>query len=525
VAITQKVVPAVPVRVYQASLARADGPLRQAVERPADALPGRGGIGVTLRPTLAEGVGALREWMGRYPYTCLEQQVSRAVALRDERLWREIAGALPAHLDRDGLLKFFPTLPEGSEVLTAYVLAVTHEAGWTLPPDVLARAEAGLQKFVTGAIARRGALPSADLSIRKLAAVEALARHGAVEPRLVDSIPVEPALWPTSAVLDWWSVLRRVPALTGREARLREVEQILRARLNVQGTTMGFSTERSDGLWWLMVSPDVNAVRLVLDLVDAGQWKDEVPGLLRGALARQRRGAWDTTVANAWGALAVERFSRAWEATPVGGTATASLGGAARRLDWAQSPRGGALAFAWPPGRADLTVEQSGPGQPWVSVEARAAIPLAAPVSSGYRVTRTLIPVQTREPAATGRWSRGDIVRVRLEVEAQADMTWVVVDDPIPAGASHLGTGLARQSSLAVEGEDRRGRAWPAFEERGFESFRAYYAYVPKGNFAVEYTVRLNQGGVFALPPTRVEALYAPEMFGALPNQPMAVEP
>ena len=34
----------------------------------------------------------------------------------------------------------------------------------------------------------------------------------------------------------------------------------------------------------------------------------------------------------------------------------------------------------------------------------------------------------------------------------------------------------------------------------------------------MEYTLRLNNVGDFALPPSRVEALYAPEMFGAAPN-------
>jgi uncharacterized protein YfaS (alpha-2-macroglobulin family) len=48
---------------------------------------------------------------------------------------------------------------------------------------------------------------------------------------------------------------------------------------------------------------------------------------------------------------------------------------------------------------------------------------------------------------------------------------------------------------------------------------------VPKGSFTVEYTVRLNQGGRFELPATRVEALYAPEMFGELPNRPFEVAP
>ena len=114
---------------------------------------------------------------------------------------------------------------------------------------------------------------------------------------------------------------------------------------------------------------------------------------------------------------------------------------------------------------------------------------------------------------------------MRLEIDAQSDMTWIVVDDPVPAGASHLGTGLARESAIGRAGERHAGRAWPAFEERGFEAFRAYYAYAPKGPFVVEYTIRLNQAGRFLLPPTRVEALYAPEAFGEIPNAPIEVEP
>jgi uncharacterized protein YfaS (alpha-2-macroglobulin family) len=104
-------------------------------------------------------------------------------------------------------------------------------------------------------------------------------------------------------------------------------------------------------------------------------------------------------------------------------------------------------------------------------------------------------------------------------------MTWAVVSDPIPGGASHLGTGLGRDSRIAVQGDEREGRVWPAFEERAFEAFRAYYEYVPKGSFVVEYTIRLNQSGRFQLPTTRVEALYAPEMFGELPNAPLEVQP
>jgi uncharacterized protein YfaS (alpha-2-macroglobulin family) len=109
-------------------------------------------------------------------------------------------------------------------------------------------------------------------------------------------------------------------------------------------------------------------------------------------------------------------------------------------------------------------------------------------------------------------------------VEAQSDMTWVVVSDPIPAGGAILGTGLGRDSQLLTQGEKRQGWVYPAFEERSVEAFRAYYEFVPKGTWTVEYTLRLNQDGAFDLPSTRVEAMYAPEMFGEIPNVRMVVK-
>src|SRR5262249_29732806 len=142
VAVAQTVLPAVPVRVYQATLAQVVAPIRQPIERPAEALAGRGGVSVTLAPSLVDGLGPMRDWMRRYPYTRLRQEVPRAAARRDEPLWRQVTGGLSGYLDADGLLKYFPSMRQGSEVLTAYVLAVAQEAGWTLPPAVESRATA-----------------------------------------------------------------------------------------------------------------------------------------------------------------------------------------------------------------------------------------------------------------------------------------------------------------------------------------------------------------------------------------------
>jgi hypothetical protein len=520
--VKQKVVAAHPVRVFQATLAQLDKPVDMQVAIPADAVPGRGGISVHLRARLAAELDGVREYMSRYPYTCLEQRVSRAVALRDEALWRATMNTLPAHLDRDGLARYFPADSlEGSDALTAYVLAIAEEAGWEIPESARDRMLRGLAGFVEGRVVRYSRLPTADVAIRKVTAVEALARYNGAEPKMLDSIALEPNLWPTSAVIDWLGVLDRLQKAPRRAERAAEAKQILRSRLNFQGTTMGFSTERTDALWWLMIATDQNAVRGVLALAHDPQWREDIPRMVRGAVGRQARGHWSTTLANAWGVLAMEKFSAKFEATAVAGSTTATLEGRPEKLDWLREAAGGVLDFPWPAGQAPLAITHDGRGRPWVTVSSRASIPLKQALSSGYAIKRTVTPVEQR---SKGEWSRGDVLRVSLEVEAQSDMTWVVVSDPIPAGGAILGTGLGRDSQLLTQGEKRQGWVYPAFEERSFEAFRAYYEFVPKGKWTVEYTLRLNQDGAFDLPSTRVEAMYAPEMFGEIPNLRMVVK-
>ena len=194
------------------------------------------------------------------------------------------------------------------------------------------------------------------------------------------------------------------------------------------------------------------------------------------------------------------------------------------------------MRLAWPaaPGASGmLNVAQEGSGKPWLTVRSFAAVPLTAPLRAGYSVTRSVTAVDPKAGAtvgsAAGRWARGDVLRVRVEVEAQSDMTWVVVSDPVPAGATILGAGGGRDSVIATRTEKRDGGydsgARPAFEERSFEAFRSYFEFMPRGKHVIEYTVRLNNPGRFALPPTRVEAMYAPESFGELPNAAVEVAP
>ncbi|MEC5206102.1 uncharacterized protein YfaS (alpha-2-macroglobulin family) [Vogesella perlucida] len=153
-------------------------------------------------------------------------------------------------------------------------------------------------------------------------------------------------------------------------------------------------------------------------------------------------------------------------------------------------------------------------------MEALAAVKFSGERSAGYRISKTLTPVSQQ---VSGEYRPGDVMKVTLQIDAQADMGWVVVDDPIPAGASILGSGLGNDSAIAVAQARERGNGWADFIERLPGNYRAYYRYLPRGALTVEYTVRLNTPGRFQLPPTRVEAMYAPGVFGMLANAPFEV--
>ncbi|MCC6710234.1 MAG: hypothetical protein IT492_21970 [Gammaproteobacteria bacterium] len=519
--VSQEVAPAYPVRVYQATLTQLDKAFTLRAALPAGAIAGRGGLEVALRAHLGDGLQGVHEFMGDYAYICLEQTLSRAIALRDRGLFDDVMARLPNYLDRDGLARYFPSdWLEGSDTLTSYILAVASEAGWDIPDASLKPMQNALRRFVAGEIMRDSVLPTTDLGLRKLAAVSALARYGMADAAMLGSISIEPELWPTSGLLDWVDILKRVPNIDDGAAKLTHAAQLLRARLNFQGTVMGFATEREDALWWLMISGDVNAARVILEFLDDGAWREDMPRMVRGALARQEHGHWNTTVANAWGVLAMEKFSAAFESTPVDGATELAFGTERTSMQWAPSNNPGRLEFPWQSNPIDLEVTHRGGGKPWAMIASRAALPLSAPIFTGYTITRTVTPIEQK---SAGVWTRGDVARVSLSIDAQSDSGWVVVDDPIPAGASLLGTGLGRDAALATQGEKREGWVHPAFEERRFDAFRAYYSFVPKGRFTVEYTVRLNNPGRFVLPATRVEAMYAPEMFGELPNDAMEV--
>jgi uncharacterized protein YfaS (alpha-2-macroglobulin family) len=530
--VEQAVTPAVPVTVRQATLLQVEKSVNVPVTQPTGARGSvgnaAGGVSVAWQASLGDAaLTEVRKWMQAYPFICLEQKTSKLATLGDRDGWERLMRELPQYLDGSGLARYFPTTQlQGSEILTAYVLDTAAALKWEIPAASRNRMVNALRAQLAGRAQGLDWAPQ-DASVARALSLQATLAEQA--SGTLDKIvtPVDMAALPTTALVDWVRYLLATPQAPQRAEALREAAGTLRSRYDVQGTRLNWRNEARENWWWFMWNGNLAAARTawVVNrwMGEDPSWKDDLPLLVTGLVGRQQNGHWGTTTANVWGSIALADFARVREAERVSGTSTMRMAGGGTQMSASVTwPTTATTALGWPKEKdATLTLSHAGTGAPWATVAVRAAVKLEQPVSQGLQVSRMITPVEQKTP---GRWSVGDTVRVTLNMASSAALTWVVVRDPVPSGATILGRGLARESQLAQQDQQRSG-AWPVFEERAAESYRGYYRYVPQGQWSVEYTVRLNNAGTFEFPPARVEAMYAPEIFGETPIAPLTINP
>lgn len=494
VQVEQIVEPAVPPAVITAALTRAGLPITV----PAGALPGSAFVTVALSPSLGGNLSAMQAYMAAYPYDCIEQRLSKAVALGDRAMWDANAASLSTWMDDRGLLRFFPnTSMRGDADLTSYVLRLSRLSGWPLPAAEKARMLAGLRPVAEGRVAGD-----------RLAALAALAGEGEPVARMLSGFNATPDQWGPSALLDW----RAVQLASGNAPAAAQTLARLRARLDDRGTVQRFAGPADD--WGLMNSRDTATARLLLVASDDPAWAGDAPRLARALMQGQGRGHWDTTPANALGRLALAGFAARFEKETVTGRTTVALGAARPVASWPNP-----VPIRLPAATAPLGISHAGSGQPWAMVSLSAAVPATKPIANGLSLRRQIVPIRQAVP---GRWSRGDVLAVRLTITARAQTAWVALTDPVPAGATILGGGLGGRSELLAEGGADSGQ-YPDWVERRAGHYRAYWQHLGATPTTIEYRIRLGSSGRFTLPPTRAEAMYAPDINALVPGSTLVV--
>lgn len=509
----QKVGESVPVRVLQSTFRRLeDGTLSVPIQENQEAIEGSGELEISLKSSLTGGaILTSREYMSRYPYSCLEQKLSKAVSAGSQKEWDQIMDQLSAYLDGDGLLKFFPMSWYGSEILTSYVLILASESGYKIPDQIRDTLLEALNRYTKGLIYRNGYISNTDFLLRKIIVLDAVSRYQTIGDDVIRSVQTDPKILPSDILVSLRNIYSRS---TGYKSQISALDVLLKSRFRIQGTSYNFVDE--SGLWWLLSSNDSTVMRTILSVVKDAAWKEDLPRLIRGAIARQSKGHWDITPANTLGILAFQAYSKQFEKDSVEGNTTITLENSKNTMEWKNKKDPPTLSIPMPRSTQNLEFVQNGSGKPYAVIHTKAALPLKEKLESGMRLEKEILDESGSRKSS---FKEGDLVRVRLKIQNEAALSWVAVKDPIPAGASILGSGLGNDSVTgAALAKDDNWWSSPTFVERKWEGYTAYFEYLPGGSVTLEYVYRINHSGKFILPPSRVEAMYLPDQFAEVPN-------
>jgi len=301
--------------------------------------------------------------------------------------------------------------------------------------------------------------------------------------------------------------------------------------------------------WWGM-NTDTRSTAIILDTLAKLDAKNElIPNVVRWLMVARKDGIWETTQETAWALIAFTDWMKETGELKANYDFTVSLNDAEqanKQVSAANVQESTKLNIAI----SDLLVETNnrltiarsdGNGRLYYSAHLKVYLPVKElkPADRGIVVSRryTLEAceyVKSRNECPEVREAKlGDVIRVDLTIIAPNDLYYVMVEDPLPAGAEAIDTGLATTSLLAMDPTlTRQSRSSATGMDEGFypyyywwwrwysrselrdEKVVLFADYLPKGAYEYSYTMRTTLPGDYQVIPTLATEMYFPEVFG-----------
>ncbi len=118
----------------------------------------------------------------------------------------------------------------------------------------------------------------------------------------------------------------------------------------------------------------------------------------------------------------------------------------------------------------------------------------------------------------------GDVIDVRLTLVVPNDLTYVVVEDPLPAGTEAIDTSL-KTTSILAQGPELTGEpaaspepGWvfwlPSHSELRDEKVALFATWMPAGTYTYRYQIRASLPGEYRALPANGYQMYFPDVWG-----------
>lgn len=513
-----------------------------------------GGLDVSLSSTALTGLQGSVDQLIEYPYGCTEQMASRLVPLLPLRDMAKALGlGLPKDLDAtisqtitkllanqhdDGGFGLWAESSRSDRWLTAYAL-------WSL--DEAKR---------HGVAVRESAITAASRFLRDSLSDQREEQHSGSERAFALDVLAQAGspdqgelsrLFEKREELPWFAraLLLHAMVISGSDkSAIADLTRELSSGLRLDGPYARIETGAT-GFEALLDSPARTSAMVLRALVAADPAHPLAAKLALGLLADRKGGSWRSTQETAWALIALDDYRRAQERVPPSFDARVFLGdnllgevpfrdkGAlGAQMQFPMTNIGGSNGQI-------LAFEAKGQGHLFYEARlrfARKQMP-TVPSEGGFYVERraaVVTPEQLRAGApptfsTIESVPAGALLLVDLSVVTPSTRTFVVLDDPLPAGLEGVNARLAGTADWL---DISQASASASYSDDGSESYdSSHYApltrrevrddrvvffidEMPPGAYHYRYLARATALGTFSAPPARIEEMYTPETFG-----------
>lgn len=296
------------------------------------------------------------------------------------------------------------------------------------------------------------------------------------------------------------------------------VARELEAKAMVRGTTAHWSAEEG-GYSWRSDEVEVTA-RVLRALLTVSPTSRSVQPAVRWSTGNRRGKAWSsTTKASAEAVYALAQFLERTKELQPEFTARVSLDGHTVR-EFSATARNvfdAPLTLTFTPeqlrqGRSALTVDKQGVGTLYVTTTFTYTLPgdKAKPMSKGISVRR-LFRVTAEDPAQADTVASGQEIEVAIEITADANYRYAILEDPIPAGCEVAPTDdiSGRYGFFDAEG----GGGFARQEVRD-DKVVFFFNDLRKGRTRLTCRLHAETPGVYRVLPSVALLMYFPEVRG-----------
>ncbi|MDM8519412.1 Ig-like domain-containing protein [Anaerolineales bacterium HSG6] len=519
----------------------------------------QGELTVQVDPSLAAGMRDGLDYLEHYEYECTEQTISRFLpnmltyrALQELGLDDpELADKLPPLIE-EGLNKLYVRQNDdggwgwwpndrSNPYISAYVvfaLTKAKQSDITIQDYVLADGQQYLLNNVTTA----DMLTSYVEANRQAFILYTLAEDGQAPNQALDD------LFERREKLSHYGKAYLAMALDlarGQQAN-DWIDTLLSDLSNaaiLSATGAHWEEESRD--WWAMNS-DTRSTAIILNALTKLDPDNALnPNVVRWLMVARRDGIWDTTQETAWSLISLTdwmvetgELEGEYDYNVALNQADVTAGQVNKQNIDVSDRQSIPLSELLVETGNRLTVARSdGNGRLYYSAHLKVYLPVSElePANRGvivqrrYTLDNCQYEVSRTECTDVTEANIGDVIRVDLTIIAPNNMYYVVVEDPLPAGAEAIDTGLATTSLLAMDPTlDRPGGGfedgiipyyypwwqWYSRSEIRDEKVVLFADYLRKGTYEYSYTMRATLAGDYQVIPTLATEFYFPEVFG-----------